>query len=47
MERQTTADRRTLNQVVSIWDPLKKLVEVRIPPIIGDRKARHRNITVI
>ena len=47
MERQTTADGRTLNQVVSIWDPLKELVEVRIPPIVRNRKARHRNITFI
>ena len=47
MERQTTAGGRTLNQVVAFWDPPKELVKVCIPPIARDRKARHRNITVI
>jgi hypothetical protein len=42
-----TAGRRTLDQVVTIWDPLEEFVEVRIPPIARDRKASHRNITVV
>jgi len=40
-------NRRTLNQVVTLWDGPEELVEVRIPLIACNRKAGHRNITVV
>lgn len=39
--------RRTFNQVVTLGDPTEELVEVRIPLIARNRKASHRNITVV
>jgi hypothetical protein len=46
-ERQTSQNRRTLNQVVTFWDGPEELVEVRIPLIARNRKTSHRNITIV
>jgi hypothetical protein len=41
------ASRRTINQVVILWDDPEQLVEARIPLIACNRKTSHRNITIV